>query len=344
MALCRHIISVCVARGVELADLSVWPDRIAAAATTDAPPCIAACMRGNLSCADAHAAAALWKVTRLQSCVEEPGDVEFGHEGVCAFRFLVDYLVDSTWSHVYFAHGDITRSKHRRSYNALQALVARSQWPEWPEETRRVDGSVLAANFNQATFGPVDFWHPAINWWLSTFIQYRGDMAMAAASWERAAPPRHVSWPLHNGTLRFPISFLFQVDRVTALRRSTRFYRAQYLLCKRGVRVLPASAGGRLRPHQGTPGRENAFTFTPLAWGHVNERLPLFLFGRDFVERPFADCLLDETVRHFNMNCSSAAPLMAREQQKASRSMPPLWTPEPTACPPMDDRCGQTGR
>jgi hypothetical protein len=116
------------------------------------------------------------------------------------------------------------------------------------------------------------------------------------------------------------------------------------LLCKRGVRVLPASAGGHLRPHERTPGRDNAFTFNPLAWGHVNERLPLFLFGREYVERPFADCLLDETVRHFDMNCSSAAPLMARAQQKESRTTPPPWAPETGACPPMDDRCRQKGR
>jgi hypothetical protein len=263
---------------------------------------------------------------------------------VCAFRWLVDHLADSTWSNVYFAHGDIPRGKHRRSYNALQTLVASSHWPVWPEETLRLNGSIMAANFNEASFGPVDFWHPAINWWLKTFVTYRGHMARTAATWERAAPPRHVSWPLHNGTLRFPISFLFQVDRKSALRRSARFYRAQYLLCKRGVRVLPASAGGSLRPYERTPGRENAFTFNPLAWGHVNERLPLFLFGRDYVERPFADCLLDETVRHFNMNCSSAAPLIARTKEKAARSMSPPWTPGPRACPPMHDRCGQAGR
>jgi hypothetical protein len=169
-------------------------------------------MRGTLSCADAQTAVAAWNATRLHSCVEEPGDVAFGHEGVCAFRFLLDNLDNSTWSHVFFAHGDIARAKHGRSYVALQALVARKQWPEWPEETRQIGKSVLAANFAQASFGPRDFWHPSINWWLSTFLQYRDGMGTAAASWEKAAPPQHVSWPLHNGTLRFPISFLFQVS------------------------------------------------------------------------------------------------------------------------------------
>src|SRR6056297_1834271 len=85
---CKYIISVCVARELELADFSVWPDTIAAVATTDAPPCIAACMRGTLRCADVQAVASSWKAARLHSCAEEPGDVEFGHEGVCAFRFL----------------------------------------------------------------------------------------------------------------------------------------------------------------------------------------------------------------------------------------------------------------
>ena len=42
-----------------------------------------------------------------------------------------------------------------------------------------------------------------------------------------------------------------------------------------------------------------AFDYNPLVYGHVNERIPFFIFGHEFEERPVPDCLFEG--HHANM-------------------------------------------
>merc|ERR1712070_183232 len=121
---------------------------------------------------------------------------------------------------------------------------------------------------------------------------------------------------LHNGSLFAPNAFMFAVDRASALARSRKFLRANYKLCKRGVRVLPA--GVQSWPEQapfrnnmpgqndGTPGA--SFNYNPKVWGHVNERLPFHLFGRDFRELPIPECIWQGG--NADMNCTQTGPSM----------------------------------
>lgn len=342
-AACAHIVSITVGRETELTRLSSWPEELASSSTNQ-PLCYAPCMRGTLRCAAVHAVAQQWRKAVLHSCVEEPGGNERGHEGVCAFRFLLDNLDNQNWSHVYFAHGDIYTPHHGWSRRALQKLVRqRGEWPEWPAAAADVHRGILSANYVAGSFGPRDFWHVPITWWLQTFVQYKDEkMAQQAAAWEQHASPGHAVWPLHNGTLRFPMSFMFSVDRRAALGRSARFYRAQYLLCKRGVRVLPGHSNGHAAPWTRMNPAERAINYNPLVWGHVNERLPIFLFGRDLVERHFEECLLDESVQHFEMNCS-VAPQRRRKDDLKRKHLTPPWPSPSAACAAGDDSCGQVG-
>ena len=69
-----------------------------------------------------------------------------------------------------------------------------------------------------------------------------------------------------------------------------RFLEANYRMCKYGVRVLPEGwvehAPNTQMPEQNANGfRGKPFCYNPLVWGHVNERLPMFLFSHEFIER-----------------------------------------------------------
>ena len=109
-------------------------------------------------------------------------------------------------------------------------------------------------------FGPRDFWHMGLTWWLGQMVEPREPTARAlAAEWAAAADCRHGTcsrqgvgaYPLHNGTLSSPLGFMFAVDRAAALQRSRRFLEAQYRMCKVGraaVGLRGAQARARLPP------------------------------------------------------------------------------------------------
>ena len=100
---CRRILQLTIARQSELEALPTWLDALPHAATL----CAHVCLKG-LTCAARSTGTTLKKLTRvrLHSCVEEPGGHENGHEGVCAYRFLLDQY-DKPWEHVFFLHGDV---------------------------------------------------------------------------------------------------------------------------------------------------------------------------------------------------------------------------------------------
>ena len=50
------------------------------------------------------------------------GGNEAGHEGVCAFRFLIDNY-QRPWRGVYFTHGDVPLLKHGGQYRRMVTLT-----------------------------------------------------------------------------------------------------------------------------------------------------------------------------------------------------------------------------
>ena len=153
------------------------------------------------------------------------------------------------------------------------------------------------------------------------------------------------AYPLHNGTLSSPLGFMFAVDRAAALQRSRRFLEAQYRMCKVGVRVLPpgwtgAPTASRLAAQ--------GFDYNPLVWGHVNERIPFFAFGHEFVERPVPDCLFEGN--HATMNCTppEASPAVHAgvhpHRRNASTGLPEVAPSVKWGCKPFDRGCGSVGR
>ena len=86
--------------------------------------CTALCLRQDLLCKEPAVTAALGNLTRMRthSCVEEPGANEAGHEGVCAFRFLMDNY-DRPWHGVYFTHGDVPGPKHGSQFRRMRAFI-----------------------------------------------------------------------------------------------------------------------------------------------------------------------------------------------------------------------------
>ena len=84
-SLCPRILQLTLAKP---ADLSLeWLDRLPNAETL----CAHICLKG-MTCKAERTQTALGKLSkiRVHSCVEEPGGHENGHEGVCAYRFLLD--------------------------------------------------------------------------------------------------------------------------------------------------------------------------------------------------------------------------------------------------------------
>ena len=90
--------------------------------------------------------------------------------------------------------------------------------------------------------------------------------------------------------------------------------------------------------------RSPGFDYNPLVYGHVNERLPYFLFSREFAERPIPSCIWQGD--HATMNCTQPFVQVNLTNDPSSD--------EPTAhrkqltpvlehgCRPFDHRCGST--
>ena len=293
---------------------------------------------------------------RVHSCVEEPGGHENGHEGVCAFRFLLDNY-EAPWKHVFFLHGDVVTSHHAQQFKAFRAYLSRNEWPPWPRSRALMTAEHCGCGHWGGLlqpFGPRDFWHMGLTWWLGQMVEPREPTARAlAAEWAAAADCRHGTcsrqgvgaYPLHNGTLSSPLGFMFAVDRAAALQRSRRFLEAQYRMCKVGVRVLPpgwtgAPTASRLAAQ--------GFDYNPLVWGHVNERIPFFAFGHEFVERPVPDCLFEGN--HATMNCTppEASPAVHAgvhpHRRNASTGLPEVAPSVEWGCKPFDRGCGSVGR
>lgn len=350
---CRKIISITVARLHEAQQLA-WIDKVPNAEQL----CAHVCLKG-LSCNSTLALPSLssLKRMRIHSCVEEPGGHENGHEGVCAYRFLLDNY-DAPWDGVFFLHGDAPASgKHVGQFNSFQQYLARNEWPAWPKSRAKMSDRYCgcghwASQFNP--FGPRDFWFMGLTWWMGAMIAPRDDEARASAedwaasincfksrpeSWGKTVCSRagHGAWPLHQGMMNSPIGFMFAVDRASALQRSRRFLEAQYRICKVGVRIMPpylTSAPPVVRLSM--PG----FDYNPLVYGHVNERIPFFVFGHEFVERePMPACLWEGD--HGSMNCSQplVPPAPHRNQRQGPGNITSAFR---VGCKPFADGCGTT--
>ena len=371
---CLRIVQLTVAGDVNL----MWLEGLPGAS---AGLCVAVCLKG-LQCRAPHIARALRSMrrVRLHSCVEEAGGHEAGHEGVCAFRFLLDQYEDATWQHVFFIHGDINAGKHSGQKAHFMRYLMRPLWPAWPESLAEMQPEHCGCGplgTLHSPFGPRDFWFESISWWLGSMLtRSAANESAHIERWASSADCDHGSstcsrsgmgaYPLHGGALSSPRGFMFAIDRAAAIgRRSKRFLAAQYRLCRYGLRVLPR--GLHEAPPNHTKLRPPAFSFPPLTWGHANERLPFFLFGAEFRERHVPECVFEGD--YLSMNCT--VPLAIAQPQPVPRHsqiaiynrtmdatnsnattgttvVPPLVscrvgpTPVP-CCLPFDQHCGMAG-
>jgi len=352
---CPHVLSLTLARREEMDQLPGWLDAVPNANKL----CASICLKG-LGCDDAQSSATLQSLKmRVHSCVEEPGGNANGHEGVCTFRFLLDNY-DRPWDNVFFLHGDVHKGKHHQQFASFRAFLQRDEWPAWPTDTRekmteRICGCTpMGVQHNP--FGPVDFWHMGITWWLGNFVRLRDPHAAATArNWTRQAECEKstgrcvrsgvASYPLHNGSLVSPLGYMFNLDRRSALRRSREFLRAQYRMNLVGVRTLPADGrtGAPRAAYLPMPG----FDYNPLVWGHVNERLPYWQFGHEFDERPVPPCVW--VGDHADMNCSQghieASPSLDKDKEATKQRLaarPEAKARRPGGCNAFD-HCGSVG-
>jgi len=353
---CPHVLSLTIARPTELHHLPEWLDALPNANKL----CAAVCLKG-MRCDDTRSAETLSKLhMRIHSCVEEPGGHENGHEGVCAFRFVVDNY-DQPWKNVFFLHGDVPpqfSGKHHFQYAALLEFLRRDEWPAWPKTRAAMTQTICgcgAAGARANQFGHADFWYQTITWWLGNFVAPRDqDTARAADDWVAAADCDPYTnrcrrsgvgaYMLHNGSLSSPLGFMFNVDRRSVLQRSKTWLLAQHRMCLVGVRALPPGVRGAPRAARlPSPG----FDYNPLVWGHVNERLPYFLFGHEYVERAVPPCIWQGD--HASMNCSqSEPPVHASQKGVGSRRAELIGRPEAQparsdGCSAFDTHCGSRG-
>ena len=235
---------------------------------------------------------------------------ELTHGAWCSL-LLQNY--ETPWDGVYFLHADINTAHHGEQHRSLLDFLNKNRWPKWPATRFQITHEHAGCGrwaSTQNAFGPKDFWHLVMTWWLGQSLVPR-DPSWAAThdQWVRTADchtKRGVcnmggvgAWPLHNGTLSSCLGFMFAIDRAAALQRSRRWLEAQYRMCKVGVRVLPPGMKGAPRAARlPAPG----FDYAPLVYGHVNERIPFFAFGYEFEERPPPDCIWHGD--HATMNCT----------------------------------------
>jgi hypothetical protein len=269
---CPRILQLTLARPNELN--IQWLDTLPHASTL----CAHICLKG-MSCSSPQTEDALrgLKHMRVHSCVEEPGSHENGHEGVCAFRFLLDNY-ETPWKHVFFLHGDVNTGHHAGQFKSFQQYLARNEWPVWPRTRAQMRNEHCGCGHWGGLlnpFGPRDFWFHGLTWWLGQMIEPREGTARALSQdWVSTADCRHGvcarygvgAWPLHNGTLSSPLGFMFAVDRAAALQRSRRFLEAQYRICKVGVRVMaPGVHAAGQAARVPLPG----FDYNPLVCAHA---------------------------------------------------------------------------
>ena len=245
-ASCPRVLSLTLAREAE-ASIG-WLDRLPGASSL----CLHMCLKG-FRCDAAPMAGALRNLRRirLHSCVEEPGGDEWGHEGVCVFRFLIDnYNVSARpWDGVYFAHADVPRPKHTVQYGLMhqffQRLADGAPWPQWPDHGP-VTNQHCGCHVMSGPFGPVDFWYKALSWYLGHFIKPRDHTYAAAVhAMMRTTMQRQEAgaYLLHNGTLSMAEGYMFAVDSGSALARGLEFLQVKHSCC-----VLPATPGPPPRP------------------------------------------------------------------------------------------------
>ena len=272
---CRRILQLTIAHTEETQ--LAWLDSLPNAPTL----CAHVCLKG-LSCKSKPVQTQLRRLHRVRvlECVSEAGSHAAGHEGVCAFRFLIDHYHDPAWEHVYFLHGDVNAAKHRTQKGHLLRYLSRPVWPAWPATRMAMTPEHCGCGMSGIRlhpFGPRDFWFTAVAWWFGTMLRPRDETtARLAEMWagiadctERDGP--HVctragqgAYPLHRGLLSSPAGFMFGVDRSAALQRSRRFFEAQYRLCRFGLRTLPR--GVKLSPpaaQMEAPG----LLYNPLVYG-----------------------------------------------------------------------------
>ena len=348
---CPRVLSLTLARERDLA--LGWLDVLPHAETL----CAAICLKG-MQCDSAPVKSALAGLhfMRVHSCVEEPGGNENGHEGVCAFRFLLDNY-EKPWQHVFFLHGDANTPHHVLVSSELTRYLKRNEWPVWPARYADIKkehcGCKLMTDAypsrDRAMFGPKDFWFTHLTWYLGTMLRPRDPTAAAlaerwAAGGACARPPcsrgGHGAYVLHNGSLASPMSYMFSVDRRSALQRSKAFLEANYRMCKVGVRSLEVGMSGAPRAARL---RQPGFDFNPLVWGHVNERLAFFQFAREFDERPVPDCVWHVS-DHASMNCSQPLVLGGAGGARphlhhANANRSGVGPAAPWACKPLEN-CG----
>lgn len=116
-------------------------------------------------------------------------------------------------------------------------------------------------------------------------------------------------------------------------------------MCKVGVRVLPPGMrGAPTAARLPSPG----FDYNPLVYGHVNERIPFFIFGHEFVEREeIPECLF--AGNHATMNCTQpevASDAHEQYNKHGHGSASAAAIPAPSVawgCRPFDKACGTAG-
>ena len=115
--------------------------------------------------------------------------------------------------------------------------------------------------------------------------------------------------------------------------------------------LLPPRLGWGRSARLPSPG----FDYNPLVYGHVNERIPFFIFGHEFVEREsLPECIWHG--HHANMNCTQPVVEHQPRQQHADgeqhagggggRHANASGLPKPSVawgCKPFDRSCGTAG-
>ena len=110
-------------------------------------------------------------------------------EGVCAYRFLLDQY-DKPWRSLLSAY--VHTSHHGVQYRAFKEYLAKNEWPKWPStrfemRTEHCGCGHYASLFNP--FGPRDFWHQVMTWWMGQFLMPR-DLRRARSSTPGSRVPR----------------------------------------------------------------------------------------------------------------------------------------------------------
>ena len=127
MPQCNRILQLTLAKS---ADLKLdWLDALPHAETL----CAHVCLKG-MRCGSSEVQSAMHGLKKMtvHSCVEEPGGHENGHEGVCAYRFLIDNY-DKPWDGVYFLHGDVVTGHHSSQFRFFREYLSKNEWPAWPQ-------------------------------------------------------------------------------------------------------------------------------------------------------------------------------------------------------------------